>query len=157
MKVAGIPFKEKLILLYDDDWKENIAKVSPSTRVPVLIDGDLTIWETMAILEYLAERHPDKGLWPEDPTARSMARSIANIMHAGFAALRGNMPMNIRKSHPGKGLGEGVAEDIVGIEETGLTAAHVLGLVGISCLERSQVQTPCWPLWSVVLPPMQWP
>jgi glutathione S-transferase len=117
MKVAGIPFKEKLIPLYGDDWKANIAKVSPSARVPVLTDGDLTIWETMAILEYLAERHPDKGLWPEDPTARSMARSIANEMHAGFAALRGNMKMNIRKSHPGKGLGAGVAEDIARIEE----------------------------------------
>jgi glutathione S-transferase len=117
MKVVGIPFEEKLILLYDDDWKTNIAKVSPSARVPVLTDGDLTIWETMAILEYLAERHPDKGLWPEDPAARSMARSIANEMHAGFAALRGNMPMNIRKSHPSKGLGEGVAKDIARIEE----------------------------------------
>jgi len=117
MKVAGIPFEEKLILLFDDDWKANIAKVSPSARVPVLTDGDLTIWETMAILEYLAERHPDKGLWPDDVKARAMARSVANEMHAGFTALRNNMPMNIRKSHPGRGMGEGVAEDIARIQE----------------------------------------
>ncbi|MBL6932757.1 MAG: glutathione S-transferase family protein [Rhodospirillales bacterium] len=115
MKVAGIPFDEKLILLFDDDWKANIAKVSPSARVPVLCDGDLTIWETMAILEYLAERHPDKGLWPEDSTARAIARAVSNEMHAGFTALRNNMPMNIRKSHPGRGRGEGVAEDIARI------------------------------------------
>ncbi len=117
MKVAGIPFEEKLILLFDDDWKANIAKVSPSARVPVLVDEDLTLWETMAILEYLAENHPDKGLWPEDKTARAIARAISNEMHAGFTALRNNMPMNIRKSHPGKGMGEGVARDIARIQE----------------------------------------
>ena len=117
MKVAGVHFEEKLIPLYNDDWKATIARVSPSARVPVLTDGDLTIWETMAILEYLAERHPDKGLWPQDPAARSMARSITNEMHAGFTALRSNMPMNIRKSHPGKGMGKGVAEDIARIEK----------------------------------------
>ncbi len=117
MKVAGIPFEEKLILLFDEDWKENIAKVSPSARVPVLTDGDLTIWETMAIVEYLAERHPEKNLWPEDPSARAIARAVSNEMHAGFTALRNNMPMNIRKSHPGKGMGEGVAEDIARIQE----------------------------------------
>jgi glutathione S-transferase len=117
MKVAGIEFEEKLILLFDDDWKANIAKVSPSARVPVLTDGDLTLWETMAILEYLAERHPDKGLWPEDVNARAIARAVSNEMHAGFTALRGNMPMNIRKSHPGKGMGEGVADDIARICE----------------------------------------
>lgn len=117
MKVAGIAFEEKMILLFDDDWKANIAKVSPSARVPVLTDGELIIWETMAILEYLAESHPDKGLWPADREARAMARSIANEMHAGFTALRNNMPMNIRKPHPGKGMGEGVAEDIARISE----------------------------------------
>jgi len=117
MKVAGIPFEEKLIPMFDDDWKASITKVSPTAQVPVLTDGDLTIWETMAILEYMAERHPDKGLWPQDPAARSVARSMANEMHAGFSALRNNMLMNIRKPRPGKGMGEGVAKDIARIEE----------------------------------------
>lgn len=117
MKVAGIPFEEKLILLFDDDWKANIAKVSPSARVPVLVDGDQTIWETMAILEYLAERHPDRGLWPDDVKARAMARCVGNEMHAGFTSLRTHMPMNIRKSHPGKGMGRGVAGDIARVCE----------------------------------------
>ena len=117
MKVAGIPFEEKLILLFDDNWKANIAAVSPSARVPVLVDGDLTVWETMAILEYLAEQHPDKGLWPTDKEARAVARAIANEMHAGFGNLRNHMPMNIRKSLPGKGRGDGVAEDIARVQE----------------------------------------
>lgn len=117
MQVAGIPFEEKMVLLFDENWKENIAKISPSACVPVLIDGDLVVWETMAILEYLAEQHPEKGLWPEDARARAVARSVANEMHAGFTKLRSNMPMNIRKSHAGKGMGEGVAEDIARITE----------------------------------------
>lgn len=117
MKVAGIPFEEKMILLFDENWRETIAAISPSARVPVLTDGDLVIWETMAILEYLAERHPEKNLWPGDAAARAVARAVSNEMHAGFNALRGNMPMNIRKSLPGRGMGEGVAEDIARISE----------------------------------------
>ncbi len=117
MKAAGIPFEEKMILLFDENWKENIAAISPSACVPVLTDGELVIWETMAILEYLAERHPEKNLWPEDAAARAVARAVSNEMHAGFNALRGSMPMNIRKSHPGKGMGEGVAGDIARISQ----------------------------------------
>jgi len=117
MKVAGIEFEEKLILLFDDNWKANIAAVSPNKCVPVLRHGDLVIWETLAIMEYLAELHPDKGLWPADRAARAMARSISSEMHAGFGNLRGNMPMNIRRMTPGQGLTEGVAKDIARISE----------------------------------------
>ena len=117
MKVAGIEFDEQMILLFDDDWKANIAAVSPNKCVPVLQHGDTTVWETLAILEYLAERHPDKGLWPADTKARAMARCISSEMHAGFTSLRGNMPMNIRRLTPGKGMGPGVAEDIARICE----------------------------------------
>ncbi len=115
MKVAGIEFDEKMILLFDDDWKANIASVSPNKCVPALQHGDLTVWETLAILEYMADRHPDKNLWPVDPTARAVARSISCEMHSGFSNLRGNMPMNIRRLTPGQGMGEGVAEDIARI------------------------------------------
>lgn len=117
MKVAGIEFEERMILLFDDNWKANIAAVSPSKCVPVLQHGDTTVWETLAILEYLAERHPDKGLWPTDPKARALARCISAEMHAGFTKLRGNMPMNIRRLTPGKGMAPGVAEDIARISE----------------------------------------
>jgi glutathione S-transferase len=117
MKVKGIEFTEKMILLFDDDWPDAIAEVSPNKCVPVLQHGDLTIWETLAILEYRAERHPDLGLWPADAEARAVARSVSNEMHAGFTALRSNMPMNIRRLTPGEGMGEGVADDIARIEE----------------------------------------
>ncbi|MHA1598501.1 MAG: glutathione S-transferase family protein [Alphaproteobacteria bacterium] len=117
MTVRGVPFTEKLIPLFDDDWAKAIAEVSPNRCVPVLQDGDLTIWETLAILEYLAEGHPDNGFWASEAEARAVARSISNEMHAGFTALRGNMPMNIRRLTPGQGMGDGVAENITRLEE----------------------------------------
>ena len=83
----------------------------------MLIDGDLVIAETIAILEYVAEQNPDANLWPTDTSARAMARSVSAEMHAGFTALRTHMPMNIRASHPGRGMGEGVARDIARIEQ----------------------------------------
>ena len=106
-----------MILLFDENWKTNLAAVSPNKCVPVLQHGDLTIWETLAIMEYVAERHPDRGMWPTDASARAVARSISCEMHAGFGALRGNMPMNIRRLTPGLGMAEGVAEDIARICE----------------------------------------
>ena len=117
MKAAGIDFEEKLILLFDENWKDNIAAASPTKRVPVLVDGDLVIPESLAILEYMADKHPDKGLWPADIKARATARAAACEMHAGFTALRNHMPMNIRRETPGKGMGPGVAEDVARIEQ----------------------------------------
>ena len=106
LRHAGIPFTEKLVLLSGEDWEKAIAAVSPSRRVPVLLHGERTIWESLAILEYVHELFPDVGLWPKDREARAMARSIACEMHAGFAALRNCMPMNLRrKDLEGKGRG----------------------------------------------------
>ena len=116
MRHAGIPFDERLLLLSDENWKENIAALSPSGRVPVLLHGARTVWETLAILEYVHELYPDAGLWPEDRGARAEARAVANEMHAGFAALRNHMPMNLRRLDlKGKGRGPGVDEDIARI------------------------------------------
>lgn len=112
MKQAGIPFEEKLVLLCGEGWKDEVVRNSPSGRVPVLRHGRRTVWESLAILEYLAEAFPGAGLWPPDAEARAVARSVAAEMHAGFTALRAHMPMNLRKSLPGKGRGEGVDEDI---------------------------------------------
>jgi len=117
MKVKGIGFTEKLIPLFDEDWPGAIAGISPTKCVPVLQDGGLCVWETLAILEYLADRHSGLGFWPADTEARAVARAVANEMHAGFPGLRSNMPMNIRKSLPGRGRGEGVDKDIARIEE----------------------------------------
>jgi glutathione S-transferase len=95
MKVAGIAFEEVVVPLYEGDWKAQVAKYTPAGKVPVLIDGDTTVWESLAILEYLAEKFPQAELWPKDVTARTHARIIAAEMHAGFAPLRQNCPMNM--------------------------------------------------------------
>jgi len=95
MKVAGIAFDEKVIPLYEPGSREQVLKYSPAGKVPVLIDGDAHIWESLAILEHLAEKFPDARLWPSDPGARSHARVAASEMHAGFTALRRACPMNM--------------------------------------------------------------
>ena len=101
MKVLGIPFQEERIPLYGEKSKAEILKHSPAGKVPVLIDGDLHVWDSLAILEYLAEREP--RMWPADANLRARARSISAEMHSGFQNLRQQMSMNIRRRHPGKG------------------------------------------------------
>lgn len=94
MKAAGIPFEEIVIALYEPGSHEQILKYSPAGKVPVLIDGGQHVWESLAILEHLAERFPEAGLWPKDRLARSHARVVASEMHAGFPALRKHCTMN---------------------------------------------------------------
>jgi glutathione S-transferase len=97
MKVAGIEFQETLISLEAADFKQCLIALSGAGKVPVLIDGDIRVWESLAILEYLAEKFPDAGLWPRGTAARAHARAIACEMHAGFQALRRQLPMNARR------------------------------------------------------------
>jgi glutathione S-transferase len=94
MRVAGIPFAEQVISLDDPQFKPTLLKVSPAGKVPVLIDGNVHVWESLAILEYVAEKFPASGLWPADSAARAHARVIAAEMHAGFTPLRQHCPMN---------------------------------------------------------------
>jgi glutathione S-transferase len=109
---SGIDFETKLVRLSEPGSRTGLLAHSPAGRVPVLVHGERVVWDSLAIIEYLAELCPQAGLWPADAAARAMARSIAAEMHAGFAALRAHMPMNLRKALPGKGRGPGVAEDI---------------------------------------------
>ena len=107
LKQAGIPFEE-IKLRFDafspeSKFKTELARISPAGRVPVLVDGDLTVWDTLAIAEYLAERFPDKQLWPKDAKARARARSVCAEMHSGFGALRSHFPMNIEAELPEAG------------------------------------------------------
>jgi glutathione S-transferase len=95
MTVAGIPFEETVISLNAADFKARVSPVSGTGKVPVLIDNDVRVWESLAILEYLAEKFPDAALWPVDSVARAHARAIANEMHAGFLPLRRLLPMNM--------------------------------------------------------------
>lgn len=101
----GIPFEEIPVALEAPDRRERILRWSPSGRVPCLIDGDLHVWETLAIVETLAERFPEKPIWPRDPAARAVARAISNEMHAGFGALRSACPMNLRRTFPWRDWG----------------------------------------------------
>ena len=104
LKQAGIPFQEVKVLFDSFDpgsnFKVTLDGVTPAGKVPVLLDGDFAIWDTLAIAEYVAEKFPEKKLWPQDPRARARARSICAEMHSGFAALRGSCGMNIEASLP---------------------------------------------------------
>ena len=115
MKVLGIPFQEVRIPLYGEGSKAKILAYSPAGKVPCLVDGNLRVWDSLAIMEYLAERHP--GVWPADAALRARARSISAEMHSGFANLRNHMSMNIRRRHPGKGRTPEVLAEIRRIVE----------------------------------------
>jgi glutathione S-transferase len=95
MKVAGIPFEEEVISLDAADFKARVTRISGTGKVPALADGPVQVWESLAILEYLAEKFPNARLWPADPAARAHARAIAAEMHAGFVPLRRLLPMNM--------------------------------------------------------------
>lgn len=112
----GIPFVEQQVLLSGEGWKEKILAVSPTGQVPVLIDGDLVITESIAIIEYAAERFPEKPIWPTDPGQRALARSAAAEMHAGFTALRREAPMNLRAALPNRVPVDEVAPELQRLE-----------------------------------------
>ena len=107
MKQAGIPFEERKVRFDafegDSQFKRAVLQVNPAGRVPVLVDDGLCIWDTLAIAEYLAEKFPERHLWPRDVQARARARSVCAEMHSGFTALRTHCPMNIEASLPQAG------------------------------------------------------
>ena len=104
MRQAGIPFEERMVrfdsFAPDSSFKRALAGVSPTGRVPLLVDDGFAVWDSLAIVEYLAERFPDRALWPAETRDRARARSICAEMHSGFAALRAACPMNIEASLP---------------------------------------------------------
>ena len=97
LKMADIPFEETLLTFAHDDSLQKFSEAHQlPAQVPVLMVGDWIIWDSLAILEYLADTYPEKHLWPEDPQLRALARSAAAEMHSGFSALRSHFPMNCR-------------------------------------------------------------
>ncbi len=112
LREAGIEFAERRIALDEPGTRAAIADISPAGRVPVLLTGDETIWDSLAIAETIAERHPDKRLWPADPAMRAHARSISAEMHAGFPVLRQQMPMNCRATGRRVPLTDALQDDI---------------------------------------------
>jgi glutathione S-transferase len=131
MTQFGIAFEEKLIPFADPidspEWKDQIRKYSPAGKVPALVDGDVAVWESLAIMEYLAERHPELAIWPKDRAARAMARAIASEMHAGFSSIRGACPMNLGKRFGERDRGAGVAKDAARVQEIWRTARQRFG------------------------------
>ena len=113
MRHLGVDFSEVHIALYKPESSQHIRRYSPAGKVPVPAGAmPLTVWDSLAILDYLAEGLPTLHWWPTDKTARAMARSISAEMHSGFQALRHNMPMNCCAKLPGKGTTPDVQSDI---------------------------------------------
>ena len=118
LKGANIPFSEVVIPLYTNGTdKQRILDVTKSGKVPALVDGDVTVWDSLAIIEYLAERFPDAKLWPTDRAARAHARSISAEMHSGFMALRNECNMNIHRPVASKKLSEDAQSNIARIQQ----------------------------------------
>ena len=102
LKQSGIEFEELVVPLFDEEWEKRREgdEFAPSLgKVPVLWDGDCVVWDSLAIVEFLADRVGRDKYWPEDETARGMARSMACEMHSGFASLRRELPMNVRRNY----------------------------------------------------------
>lgn len=135
MKQLGIPFEEvKLRLDLDPHsaFRKEVARFSPAGKVPVLLDDDFSVWDSMAIIEYLHDKFPGRGVWPEDMRQRARARSLSAEMHAGFSALRSHCPMNIEAALPE--VGEriwreqaAVRDDVMRIETAWLDALNASG------------------------------
>jgi glutathione S-transferase len=114
-KQSGEEFEEYVVPMFDADWDKRREgdEFAPSLgKVPILWDGDIVVWDSLAIIEFLADRHGPALYWPEDEGARGMARSMAAEMHSGFAPLRRELPMNVRKSFPPADLSDEVRGDI---------------------------------------------
>jgi len=128
LKHLGVDFDEVRIPLYVEGMKERILEYSPAGKVPVYIDGGAVVWESLAIMEYLAESYP--GVWPADKEARAAARSVAAEMHAGFAALRDKMPHNARAVGREVTITPGVAKDVERVIEIWETSRRGYGSGG---------------------------
>jgi glutathione S-transferase len=128
MKQLGIPFDEIVIPLDLPDTKAKVLKHSPAGKVPILIDGDVTVWESIAIMEYIGDAFAP--VWPSDRDARAMARSVAAEMHAGFSALRSACPMNLGRKFAQKDRGEAVARDVARFSEIVRQARERFGAGG---------------------------
>src|SRR5205814_8538165 len=104
LKLTGAPYEEIVVALDMPDTAGNIRRYSPSGRVPALMDGEITVWDSLAISEYLHEKFPQKQLWPQDAARRAHARSVSAEMHSGFVNLRNDCSMRIVEQRPYKPL-----------------------------------------------------
>lgn len=118
LRAAGIAFDELVIPLYaGDDSKRRILEFTPSGKVPALIDDDITVWDSLAIIEYAAERFPEAHFWPKDRAARAMARSVSAEMHSGFVTVRNECGMNLHRPVRAKALSEDALANVARIQD----------------------------------------
>jgi glutathione S-transferase len=115
LRLMNLPFEEVWVPFDTAEFKARALEYSPAGKVPVLVDGDIAVWDSLSIFEYLAERHPALNLWPQAAAERALARSISAEMHSGFMNLRNLMPMNCNKRFPGKGHAPEVLQDVARI------------------------------------------
>lgn len=130
MTVFDVPFDETVIPLRQEETEQKIRTFSPTGKVPVLIDGDVRVWESLAIIEYLAERFPEKGIWPKAKDARAEARACATEMATSFQALRRACPMNLGKIFVAKTWDSDVCRDVARIEQLWADARGRFGASG---------------------------
>ncbi len=116
MRMFDIPFEEVLIP-FEDDFYDKVKKYNPAGKVPTLLCDHGPVWDTMSIIEHLVETHADKAIWPTDPKARVMARSVANEMHSGFFGLRNDFGMDVKADLPEKQPEGDAATDVARFEE----------------------------------------
>lgn len=116
MRGFDLPFEEEVIPLRRPETKSRILARSAAGKVPVLIDGDVTVWESLSIMEYLAEKFPDRAIWPADPKARAYARSVSSEMHASFQALRNTCPVNLATRFAPRDRGDEIRENVARVE-----------------------------------------
>ena len=118
LRANNIAFEEVFIPLYTDKTdKDRLLSVSRSGKVPALIDGDVTVWDSLSIIEYLAEKFPEAGLWPDDRTARAHARSISAEMHSGFMPLRNECGMNLHRPIRAVALSDDAQANVARVQE----------------------------------------
>jgi glutathione S-transferase len=131
LRGAGIAFEEVMIPLYTGAAdKQRILDVSKSGKVPALVDGDVTVWDSLAIIEYAAERFPEAGLWPADRASRAHARAISAEMHSGFMALRNECGMNLHRPVGAKTLSADAQANIARIQESWAECRQRYGRMG---------------------------
>lgn len=116
LKATGLPFRETVLPLFTEETNAFLAVTSPNKKAPFLVVGDQKIWDSLAIIEFLAELAPSAGLWPQDQRTRAHARSISAEMHSGFQALREQCGMNIRRRYNNNALSEATKADVARIE-----------------------------------------
>ena len=127
MATMHIPFEETVVNIYDEPGKKKLRRLSPTGKAPVLTDGEVRVWESLAIMEYLHEKYPAKNIWPKNRAARAFARAISNEMHAGFVPLRQHCPTNFRRAPKLRPLTPEAAENVRRIEIIWAEARETFG------------------------------